>query len=295
MTREEAINEIKSWDFLNGKEFEAIQTLIPELRKSEDERIREALVEYFSQPEDIDTIQGVRIEKVRAWLEKQKEQKSTTIPERIRPKFSVGDTVCRNGYVDHTVIEIYLWKDPVYVCKNDEGLESHISFSEQDKWEKKEQKPVRCLKAERDKWYICIKDFYAGGKKCASTGELIQAKGGMYMMGREDISEWFRKAYYDEIKSAEWSEEDEKMTDNIVSVLGQYIDYKSVSGTGSGYATPRYAKEIDWLKSIRPQPRWKPSEEQMAVLLNAEGLMRANDYKENAKILAGLYNDLKKL
>jgi len=244
--------------------------VLPELRESEDERIREALVEYFSQPEDIDTIQGVRIEKVRAWLEKQKEQKeelvyrlnglmqeyineskdeaeqehrfkcyklfwdaledmsyfdkqkeqkSTTIPERIRPKFSVGDTVCRNGYVDHTVIEIYLWKDPVYVCKNDEGLESHISFSEQDKWEKKEQKPV------------------------------------------------------------EWSEEDELHLKAVLGILGQKnhpILYKFV-------------------ESIRPQPHWKPSEEQMAVLFNAEGLMRANDYKENAKILANVIEELKKL
>ena len=31
MTREEAIKEIKSWDFLEGKEIEAIETLIPEL------------------------------------------------------------------------------------------------------------------------------------------------------------------------------------------------------------------------------------------------------------------------
>lgn len=50
----------------------------------------------------------------------------------------------------------------------------------------------------------------------------------------------------------EWSEEDKKMIDTIVSVLGQYIDYKAVSGTGSGYATPRYSKEIAWLKSLRP-------------------------------------------
>jgi len=48
----------------------------------------------------------------------------------------------------------------------------------------------------------------------------------------------------------EWSEEDKKIIDTIVSVLGQYIDYKAVSGTGSGYATPRYSKEIDWLNSL---------------------------------------------
>ena len=68
-----------------------------------------------------------------------------------------------------------------------------------------EQKPTECLKAERDGWYMCIKDYYRGGKKQCSVGDLVQAKGGMYMMDGEDISEWFRKAYYDEIKTVEWN------------------------------------------------------------------------------------------
>lgn len=55
-----------------------------------------------------------------------------------------------------------------------------------------------------------------------------------------------------------------------------------------------------WLKHLRDNykkcnSRWKPSEEQMEVLLNTEGLVRANNYPENAKIIASLYNDLKKL
>ena len=74
------------------------------------------------------------------------------------------------------------------------------------------------------------------------------------------ISEWFSYlAKQKEQKPAEWSEGDEKMIDTIISVLGQYIDYKSESGTGSGYATPRYSKEIAWLEFLRPS--WKPSEE----------------------------------
>lgn len=67
-----------------------------------------------------------------------------------------------------------------------------------------------------------------------------------------------------EQKPAEWSEEDEKIIDTIVSVLGQYIDYKAVSGTGSEYATPRYSKEIAWLKSLRHS--WRPSKEQIDLL-----------------------------
>lgn len=72
-----------------------------------------------------------------------KEQKSALTPERIHPKFAVGDTVCRPMWSDHTIREIYVrCNDPVYVCVNDEGTESHISFSEQDEWERKEQTPA---------------------------------------------------------------------------------------------------------------------------------------------------------
>lgn len=76
MTREEAINEIKSWDFLKGKEIEAIHTLIPELRESEDERIRKELVDYFASYKigNVTTkLNGVRIDDILNYLEKQKE------------------------------------------------------------------------------------------------------------------------------------------------------------------------------------------------------------------------------
>lgn len=87
-----------------------------------------------------------------------------------------------------------------------------------------------------------------------------------------------------------WSEEDEKMIDTIVSVLGQYIDYKAVSGTGTGYATPRYSKEIDWLKSLRPS--WKPSKEQIEALEKAVVRSCSHDY---GVFLSELYEQLKKL
>ena len=79
---ESILNNIVAYRYLNVDDLEWIKELPKRFSiqpkqewSDEDEGIRKALVEYFSQPEDIDTIQGVRIEKVRAWLEKQKEQK----------------------------------------------------------------------------------------------------------------------------------------------------------------------------------------------------------------------------
>lgn len=82
----------------------------------------------------------------------------------------------------------------------------------------------------------------------------------------------------------EWSKEDKRCFDEAIEAL------ESLGFDG----------EASNLKSLRDNykkcnSRWKPSDEQMAALLNAEGLVRANNYPENAKILASLYEDLKKL
>lgn len=44
-----------------------------------------------------------------------------------------------------------------------------------------------------------------------------------------------------------------------------------------------------------PQEHWKPSEEQMMALLNAEGFLRAGLQHNSAKTIAELYEQLKKL
>lgn len=76
MTREEAIKEIKSWDFLEGKELEAIGTLIPELKElieNEDERIYKEIMEFFKMNEKKICVITNPYPKWIAWLEKQKE------------------------------------------------------------------------------------------------------------------------------------------------------------------------------------------------------------------------------
>lgn len=78
MTREEAIKIVRENMHLSydkGNTFKALQTLVPELAEwSEDERIRKALVEYFAPPVSFTTVRGIPVQKVRDWLEKQKEE-----------------------------------------------------------------------------------------------------------------------------------------------------------------------------------------------------------------------------
>lgn len=121
-------------------EIQELEHIFPELKESEDERIRKEMIDYlYKQGESV----KYRFKDWIAWLKKQGEQKP--VVKRVYQKFNIGDTLCRKGWAEHTVESIYdECEDPVYVCRNDDGEESHIAFSEQDKWSLKhdEQKPA---------------------------------------------------------------------------------------------------------------------------------------------------------
>ena len=73
MTREEAIQIIRE-TYHTDEEMKALESLIPELRESEDERIRKAIVATIEQcPEDF--LNPKNRDKMLAYLERQKEQK----------------------------------------------------------------------------------------------------------------------------------------------------------------------------------------------------------------------------
>ena len=83
-------------------------------------------------------------------------------------------------------------------------------------------------------------------------------------------------------QKGDWSEEDELMLTSIIQTL------KLTNGAAQ--------MKIDWLKSIKPQPRWKPSEEQIKALkyvVNYFGELTEHfaEYDETKS----LYNDLKSL
>ena len=305
-----------------GRDF--LAEIFPELRESDDERIRKGIIRFLNseQAEGIFTYEARQ--SWLAWLEKMSEENIKKIRSEEYTK----------GYTD--------------------------AIKANKKWQK-EQKPAECLKAERDGWYMCIKDYYRGGKKQCSIGDLVQAKGGMYMMAEEDISEWFRKAYYEEVRNAfepntdtsipekpaewseedakpfndvlsglkyayedltnhksfdsardikeafdwmqarlkslrpqpqpEWSEEDAKMRDRLIKRL-QYLSWNTRTDTTMPNIT--YFDEIEWLKSLRPQPQWKPSEEQMKALEHVLEMVEEEWGYEEIEVRS-LIADLKKL
>lgn len=88
-----------------------------------------------------------------------------------------------------------------------------------------------------------------------------------------------------EQRPAEWSEEDEIRKNAIANWLVEQGNAKY-----SGF----YAFQlIDWLKSLRPQPHWKPSEYQMQGL--RRGIVKAEEGSDAQNAMKSLYEDLKKL
>lgn len=97
MTREEAIEKVRQMS-LPKETMEIFQALAPELKESEDERIRKELIRYFNERQNYaKTWRGLSCEKILAYLEKQKEQKE---PE---DRGEISD-----GY--HTFNELYYYR-----------------------------------------------------------------------------------------------------------------------------------------------------------------------------------------
>lgn len=89
----------------------------------------------------------------------------------------------------------------------------------------------------------------------------------------------------------EWSEEDKRKIDRIYSILRQAADTHAFSTTCRLIGDKECIELQDFLKSLRPQNHWKPSDEQLRALKHAfnDGSITFAEME----ILATLYEGLK--
>ena len=166
---------------LGGDAKLAAEKVFPELRESEDERIRKEIITHLYWAQDRgslpnDVIQSKRVEDWISWLEKQKEQKELPLMD---------------GNAD-----LYF-----------------------DEWNQQKQNPTK--------------------RQCFEEG----------MRYAERLQK--------EQKPAEWSEEDEKMLNDIIGDISWERRNTTVDKD-----IRHYDSELSWLKSLRPQkredlPKWK--------------------------------------
>ena len=102
------------------------EEIFPELKESEDERIKKAIIEFFESEDDNTTYSLVRKKDIIAWLKKQ--GKNSTY--KIEPRFKVGDWVV-NKFGDSWHIDSIDNKN--YQVSNGKGNYNYFPISKQDK------------------------------------------------------------------------------------------------------------------------------------------------------------------
>ena len=216
MTREEAIKEIKSWDFLEGKELEAIGTLIPELKESaEDERIYKEIMEFFKMNEKMCVINNhypkwiAWLEKQKENLEKQKEQKPVEWDEDTKMNLDRALQIIKKA---KGTLRGYQSDDGIYECdKAIECLEhflySGLEIEKTVEWSEEDEKIRQSI----------IKDIEFERNYLATRGTVI-GKFDEQINWLKTISANLKKKNEDVAKlcSNEWSKEDEANLDYLI-------------------------------------------------------------------------------
>lgn len=267
MNRNEAIEIVKNnWpnnDFTQLRN--ALETLIPELRANEDERIKMDILEalrYGLACEESVLMPGATttLKEAIAYLERQKEQKAEI--KYVYPIFKIGDTIKPKAYNEsHRINKI---KDDNYVLDN--GFTFPIAG--QDVWEIVEQKPAEKISVSEELYEhirnacACIEDAMSSDTLCDMTDYLEMAD--------SSAQKAFDMVERSVVKQpAEWSEEDEKCIKDIVNCL-EYLEKEDTERqyNGDRNVNPkRYTGMIAKLKSLRPQPKQESVAERFARIV----------------------------
>ena len=228
----------------------------PELRESEDERIRKWLVDYFgSIKETVWIHRDITCEQIIGWLEKQKEQKPVDY--------------------DHE-----MWKN----CEaNFEGGKKEVIDHPEKYGLRKEQKP-----AEKYPMTTKLKEHLANTPKEQLDVEWKELEKWNHV--GPTVEEYFHG-----IKPVEWSEEDEEVMEDLYNfVISDFIQDHIHETRWKPWKTTLERNRQNRLKSLRPS--WKPSEEQLKVFQNTmQRLLKAGGTGKWYAILESLYEQLKKL
>ena len=237
-------------------------------KESEDERIRKALIGHLKAGVDF-VSNGVTKAECIAWREKQKEQKPAEWSEEDERKFLEIRCLIGNYRTGNDEYELYSWIDKI---------KDRVQPQPKQEWSEEDNNAL-----------VLFHELISFGY----TERFCDAQ------TAEDMRRWLNerlKSLRPQPKQ-EWSEEDERKRQACISTINEVIDYERERWEDYNPGKPyrpimKYDEQIDWLKSLRPQPHWKPSDEQMIALRST-----MYDYEDVSwyNTLASLYEDLEKL
>ena len=237
------------------------KTIFPELAESEDEKTRREIIDYLHLAEKgVDDYARPMIDRWIAYLEKLKEPETTSASTMIPSCWEENQKEQKPA------------EEQDYTGLSDLARAIHRGFL----CAGVENVPRKVIEeTEID----CIAQLKPAVKKIRSEE---------YTKGFTDCMKAYKRAEgnsgnLEEIPS-NWSEEDERILKGIIGL----IDHNQHYGVGN-------KEMLAWLKSLRPQPHWKPSEEQMNSLNFGINALEEEGYDETASEIKELYEQLKKL
>lgn len=217
----EKAKEFKNNPFAGYDGTDLISALFPELKESDDEKIRKEILSFCQNRADNypNDPKYANIGNWIAWLEKQGEQKSA---DKVEPKFNIGDTIWKK--TDHSNRITILSIDEYFYYANSYNILIEIADKE---WELVEQKPAW---SEEDEQYLnnaitaCLNEY----------GDI------------SDTAIWlkFLKDRVQPQPKREWNKEDEDILNTIINHFKVNVECTDDDDI------------IKWLKSLRPQNRW---------------------------------------
>lgn len=141
---------------LHGATKEDAERYFSELRESEDEEIRRTLVEYFGPEAQLDFVRGVPIQKIRDWLEKQKE--SLHITESCKEN---ADSFTDSSEDERIRKELVNFLQSPFIKENltDEKVAPWLAYLEKQKGLDK------MIVVSPEVWDNAISDAFENGKK----------------------------------------------------------------------------------------------------------------------------------
>lgn len=271
MNRAEAIKIIRE-TYHTEEELNALETLIPELKESEEseeERVRKDIIGLikFALNDGSAVSPGSHTtkEEALAYLEKQKEQK----PVEKEITLTSFEGTLNTFLFDFA-------NSPIEDCEPKEYIKKHSAEILKAAYKELNAKLQQDIFEARQEG---IRDGYEAAKAEQKPVEIAPNQFDGITYGMQG---------YSTEKPAEWNEEDETIRHGIECLI--MFALQDGSSIAPGCATTK-EQALNWLKSLRPS--WRPSEEQMSALKEAYESYDFCDGERNA--LESLYEQLKQL
>ena len=244
MTREEAINEIKSWAIPSKKGREVLETLIPELCESEDERIRKWIKKEIENKYVVEGIVNNKLaDEAFGWLEKQKHLYETT-----------KDRFYREGFEEGQLYEKQKEKKPMSILTKDDSTFTAYCKGQNDVIENPEAyglcKPEEWSEEDKQKLNRIyeILGYAADDKGFLTSKRIIGDKEAIELQDfLKSLSERFNLQ-----PKQEWSKEDETAFDDLMWCIKQAAkSAKDENDMGNIWFAENWVKKR--IKSLRPK------------------------------------------